>query len=777
MKNLSIARVVISAIFATLASAPLLASEMVLEEVTVTAQKREQSLQDVPISIIALAGDQLRSAGIEKLDALAPTIPAMTVTEGFGLDAVFIRGLGSGVNMGFEQAVGLVVDGIFYGRSRFGRSQFLDIERVEVLKGPQGALVGKNTTAGAILITSAKPTQEFQGWVTGNAYAEGFEGYSIEGALSGGVTDTISARFAFLWDDRDGYMDNLQTGDEDQGIEDLSARLSVLWEPNDSFNALLSWTYGDLDRQGRTLDVRVCDDLATPIAAGGPPSLTPYGDFLSRNGITNEDCLENYKRSADSKRNGIADESNVTEFNIFGFTMNWVFDNFTLSSLTGFAEYDYLEKGDNDRSPVEFLSSDLGEDYEQFSQELRLVSDTGGTFDWIAGVYYLHAEQDTLFNLHVNAVPPNGPGLRINRHIVTGQETDTYSAFGQLAWHFSDSWTINFDARFTHEEKDADQEQFPTEIYNDSVPRQGPGAGGPAGAFNVHSVYGDRTEDDFSPGVALIWDANAETMLYASAKRGFKGGGYDHNLSAGTNLTQDEIQDRFEYDEEKVTAFELGGKLILAEGRAQLNFALFRSKYDDLQVSALSGPGTFTVGNAASAISQGLEVDGKWLIQDNLTFGFAGAILDASYDKYDDAPCNFQQIHRGNCSDPVNKTQDLSGKTLQWSPDWSYSASLEHIVPVADNLEWVTFILLYGQDETALALDLDPNTFQDSWHKLDARVTLRAADGKWSVSLVGRNLTDKKTASWANDVPVFDSSYWSILEPPRVFMLQGTVNF
>ena len=191
-------------------------SGRVLEEVTVTAQKREQSLEDVPIAIHAVMGDEMRSSGIEKLESLAPTVPALHVSEAFGGDQIFLRGLGPGVNFGFEQAVGQVVDGFFYGRSRFSRLQFLDLERVEVLKGPQGAVIGKNTTAGAINITTARPTDEIEAWVTGGYEFDGAEGGSVEGAVSGPLGDLVKARLALRYENKDGFLDNTATGNEDQ---------------------------------------------------------------------------------------------------------------------------------------------------------------------------------------------------------------------------------------------------------------------------------------------------------------------------------------------------------------------------------------------------------------------------------------------------------------------------------------------------------------------------------------------------------------------------------
>ena len=190
-----------SIIAAVYTNTPLAAEKSrALEEVVVTAQKREQNLQDVPVAIQAVLGEEMRTSGIEKMETLAPTVPALHVSEAFGGDQIFLRGLGPGVNFGFEQAVGQVVDGFFYGRSRFSRLQFLDLERVEVLKGPQGAIIGKNTTAGAINITTAKPTAELEGWITLAEEFDGAEGESYEGAISGPLSDKLMARLALRFE-------------------------------------------------------------------------------------------------------------------------------------------------------------------------------------------------------------------------------------------------------------------------------------------------------------------------------------------------------------------------------------------------------------------------------------------------------------------------------------------------------------------------------------------------------------------------------------------------
>ena len=753
-----------------LVTTSLVSGAEVLEEVTVTARKRAESLQDVPISITAVSGETLRNSGIDKLENLAPTVPSLHIGEAFGADQFFIRGLGSGVNFGFEQAVGQVIDGFFYGRSRFGRSQFLDIERVEVLKGPQGALLGKNTTAGAINITTARPTDEFEGWATATGHVDGGEGYTLEGAVSGPITDTLMARAALRYEDRDGFTDNVVTGNEDQSVDDFSSRVSILYEPNDDFDALVQWSHGEMDRQGRNMEV-TC----------GPA----YNFYLAANGLDSvEDCAVNRTRTATANRNGVEDESNKTGFDTVGLTMNVHFGDYTLTSLTGYAEYDYTEIGDNDRTDTDLFSSTVSEDYEQFTQELRLTSQLDGMFNFILGGFYQDNEQTTLFDVNIVLASLNGAGLTGNRRIVTNQEGETFALFGQVDIDFHDAWTLTLGARYTDEDKAADQAQAPTAVFSTDTPLAGPGAGGPAGLFNVHQISAGRSESDFSPNASLRWQPNDDTMLYASVSTGFKGGGFDHQK----NISQAGLDagSTFEFEEEDVLTYELGGKLTLADGRAQVNFSLFRSEFDDLQVSALTDAFSFEVTNAAKAISQGIEGDIKWLIGDGTTLTANAMWLDAEYDEFTTAPCYDSQTAAQGC---VGGVQDLSGRPLQFAPEFSYSASLEHIMTLTDNLEITGSLLVYGQSKSYQATDLDPATVQDSYAKLDARLAVGPSDGKWSIAIVGRNLTDKTTANFINDLTFFNAngaplagnprsgSYFYLTEPPRTISIQGTVRF
>lgn len=364
---------------ATASSEADMRASSVLEEVIVTAQKRTQNLQDVPTSITAVSGDMIRSEGIYQLEELSSRIPNVFLSEATSAsDHFVVRGISSGVNLGFEQAVGQVVDGIFYGRSRFGRAVFLDVERVEMLRGPQGAIIGKNTSAGAINITTKSPTREFEAWVSGGYEFEAEDGYTMEGAVSGPLANDLFARVALRYDDRDGYLKNVADGSEPQSREDFTGRLKLLWEPTDAFDATFAYQHGDFDRAGRNQELSVC----------GPDILA----IFDANNIT-DDCKLDYKANRLDVRNGVnTPETHTTEFDTVGVTLNWHWANHTLTSLTGYAQYDWHDKFDTDFTALELLGVDVTDDYEQFSQELRLTSASGGRFDYIVGGFFQHFE-------------------------------------------------------------------------------------------------------------------------------------------------------------------------------------------------------------------------------------------------------------------------------------------------------------------------------------------------------------------------------------------------
>lgn len=745
------------------------AGAAVLEEITVTAQKREESLQDVPIAVSVISGDRIRENGVARFEDLSPSIPNFSYAEAVsGADNMFVRGVGSGLNFGFEMAVGQVVDGYFYGRSRFGRATFLDLERIEILKGPQGAILGKNTSAGALNITTAAPTDQFKAAIMPTYEFEADEGYSIEGFISGPLSNTLRARLALRIDDRDGWVSNVSNGADQQEREDSTARVKLLWEPSDKFDATMWYQHGELNRKGRTRQLSICGDALQSFDPDGPGP-APAGALFDQLVTAGEDCEANFSRNVLNVRNA-ADfgETFDTEFDLAGLTMNWRVGDLTITSLTGIAEYDAFDEIDVDATVAELAGASVVEDFEQISQELRITSPAGETIEYIAGLYYLSTEQRVDFFRHFAALPP--PLTPASNLIRTNQDSDTIAVFGQLTYHFNAQWAGTVSVRYTDEEKDALQTQYPTDLYADTqtvlIPPAGPAAG-------QHDLERTRSEDNWSPEVTLNWTPDQYTLWYGSIRRGFKGGGFDFQLDA----PQASAGERFEYEDEEVTSFELGLKKTFADGAARFNAALFHSEFDDLQVSTLDSVSvTFNVGNAASAETQGLEADFSYAANDHVSLFVSLALLDSSYDRFPDAPCTFVQNPAGG----PGCTQDLSGEELPFAPDIAATVSINIDTPIGMSHDLTTFLELAYVDKHALVLDLDPNTFQGSNTKLNARVTLGDTDGKWNVSLIGKNLTDETTSNFANDAlggPFMGGSYFRMVDPPRSVALQATLRY
>lgn len=723
-----------------------------LEEVIVTAQKREEGLQDVPIAISAVSGDSLRMGNINNLQDLSSLVPSLYVAESFVGDSIFIRGLGSGQNnLGFEQAVGRVVDGYFYGRSRFSRISFLDIERVEVLKGPQGALIGKNTTAGAINITTAKPTDEFEGWITPTYEFEADEGYTIEGAVSGPLGDSLRGRLALKLVDRDGYIKNTITGEDDVSKEELVGRASLVWDASDDVEVMFQYQYGKIEHEGGNNQYSKC--------------VAPLSFIFA--GISGDDCTANYRRTGTATKNGINVEGKETNFDTYALTVNWQVGEHTITSLTGFASYDYIDLQDGDRSPIEATLPEFAEDYEQWTQEFRLTSPQGENHSYIIGLYFMDKEQLTDYIVHFNI--PAARSIQ-SRNTFTEESASTYAVFGQWTKHLNEYWDITVGGRYTYEDKKAHSVQFGSELYT-TVPDPNCFAFIP-GVCSTHDIKDDFNEDNFSPEFNVQWRPNDDAMYYASIRRGFKAGGFDHNLVADSS--DPDIMDRFRFDREEVTAFELGAKLTLADGASQLNIALFRSEFDDLQLGGFldSSSAINTVTNASGATSQGVELDFTWRATQGLTLFAAVAYIDSTYDDYVDAPC--YTLQTAGC---VNGRQDLSGEKLQFTSDWKGSANAEYIWQLGGGLELVGFLQLSYVDEFPLQADLDPSLFQDEYVKVDARVTLSNANNSWAVSIIGRNLDNELTSNYGDDVPAQAGTVWRSVDAPRSIALQGTWRF
>lgn len=739
-----------------------------LDEIVVTAQKREQALSDVPISIVSVSGEELRESGLDSLEDLSVNVPNFTFSEAAsGSDNIFMRGVGSGINYGFEQAVGQVIDGIFYGRSRFGRGAFLDLERVEILKGPQGALLGKNTTAGAVNITTAKPTDELFGRLQATYFFEGSEGSEVDAAVAGPLGESIRGRIAARYEEKDGFVKNVVLNRDEQRSTQLDLRATLEADLGETVSATLMYQYGDSNKVGRVGQLSQCGALLRNFDPDGPGP-APSGALFNQLVNAGEDCTANYEHTVVNRRGGVVPQRFDTEYQIGSLSIEWALGDLSLVSLTGVSDYEFLDDFDADWTPVTLAGVVTTEDYSQWSQELRLSGQVSEKLDLIVGAYYLSTDQKTDFRRDFVTLPP--PLTPSGNLIATRQDAETYALFGQVTVGLSDSLDLVLGARYTDESKDVRQLQTPTALFTNDpivlVPPAGPGAG-------AHAISAKRSESDFSPNIAFQWYPGDSVMVYVKGAKGFKGGGYDFQNDG----PQAAAEAKLEFDREDVTSFEAGAKLTLLDGSAELNVAIFQSEFNDLQVSTLdSSTITFNVGNAAAATTKGMELDFRWAVTERLKLTGAVAFLDASYDSFPGAPCSATAILAQTCSGSTN----LAGKELPFSPEVSGFISVDYRAPLTGSMDFAAKLQATYSDDFALVLDLDEALYQRSYAKLDARLALASSEGKWEVALLGKNLTDKTTRNFGNDAlggPFMLGTFFSHVEPPRTLALQALFKF
>lgn len=708
-----------------------------LEEVVVTAQKREQSLQDVPVAVSAIDGKKFNDMGIKRLDELTVYTPGVTVTEGPSDALLFIRGIGSGLNKGFEQSVGTYVDGIYFGRGRSSRNGMVDLARAEVLKGPQGILFGKNTIAGAINLTTRNPTPEAEGYLEVSYELAETDEKVVEGAYGGYLTDNFGVRLAARYSSSDGWMENTFNGEDIGAEDDLVTRLSLLFEPSDDIEIIGKLQYSLLKQNEKNSELVTCSPAMQAIVAGI--------DDCRFDGKTTVSAID-----PDGGYGGTEMEAMSA-----GLTVNWSLnDDLTLTSVTGFTKHIEDLFLDSDYSPAEILDARRDEAFESLSQEIRIASDTGGQIEYLAGAYVETNEMQFDGGLNYNSL--------FTRVSDVFQETDTAAIFGQVTWHLNDRFGVTVGARYSEDKKDVDSRNYCAE-YKTTIATGAAACFGPA-----YELQADRDDENFSPAITFEWRPNGDHMLYAKYSEGYKSGGFDIQSLSGN-------PDTYQFDPEEAKSFEVGSKSTLLDGSMTLNLALFRNEYTNLQVSTFDGNIGFNVGNAAESVSQGLDIDLNWAFADEWTTSLSLALLDAHYESFPDAQCSYPQ----SLATPAGQTcvADLSDKDLQFAPEWSGHWNLTWESTLANDFLLTVAADVNFSDEFFVMADLDPNLVQDAFAKLDMRVSLQPMDGPWELALVGRNLTDEKTFHFGNDVPLFNGSYFKNYDRTRTLVVQARYHF
>lgn len=768
-----------------------------LEEIVVTAQQRSESLQDVPVSVAAVTAEKMSNAGIVDLQGLSELVPNFSINETGISTTVTIRGISSGINPGFEQSVGIYNDGIFYGRDQLARIPMMDMERVEILRGPQGILFGKNSIAGAVSQVSAKPTDDFQGSVTA-LYEPDHGEQDVRVVLSGPLSESFSGRIAILDRSLDGYVFNTVSGQDEQNEEEQVIRASLSWDVSDDMTANLKVSRSTFDTAGRNMEVYN--------SIGAPDHISVLNGIPSTAVASPVEAGLNY--SADN--NGHFSDNEVSDVTL---TVDWDMDGFSLTSVTGFVEYEFDENCDCDFSGAAIFDAARQEEYEQFSQEFRFTSDLGGDFDYIGGLFFQSTELnykdqislpsptligDVLAGL-APSLAPFAPGASTDRSF--NQEGDLWAVFAQGTYTLTDEVRVTVGGRYTSETKDADRTQQHKAVAAFGGQYQPAVVADPiSGAYNAlwgifaiepyQTIVGKLDDSSFTPVVTVEWDANEDTMAYFTWTKGFKSGGFDARSNghpdaavnhAGNPISGNPITGSWEFDREEATSIELGSKMTLADGAAELNVALYMTEYSDLQVSQFDGTLGFNVTNAGEATVQGLEADGRWAVSDNVTLTGSAAYLDFNYDKFPNSQCYFGQV-----SDSADFAGlcDVSGERKEYTPELQANIGAAWMGEVGEGLILSASADLVYMDDYIYASNLDPRTMQKATTQVSARIAISDSEGNWEVALLGRNLTDETVINFGGNTPLggtltggAGNSYYAFVNRPLNIALQAKYSF
>jgi iron complex outermembrane recepter protein len=739
-----------------------------LEEVVVTATKRAVGMQDVPIAMSVMGGDKIEKNSISNLEDLSIYMPSVHIGESGSANQVFIRGIGSGNNQGFEQSVGTFIDGVYYGRARNSRAAFLDLERVEVLKGPQSTLFGKNTIAGAINITTAKPTDEFTGYVEGT-YDETLGGTGVTAMVSGPLSDTVRGRLVAKTYEDDGWMDNQAPGKDGPSKETNVLRGTLEWDATDALQLSLKVEHGEFDVTGRNMKITDAGATGALFFSGSAPyaSTSTDANFSNSLGFNEDQSMSGFAGRP---------QEDETESDIYQLTADYELGEHTLRSITAYTKYDYENCTDADYGPVAFLDRCREESHKQFTQEFLLSSPIGGAVEYLAGVFYqdaaLESDASTMVGL-TELDPVNGADAELLNFFE--QDSETISAFAEFTFNVSDEFRTIVGLRYSHDEKEAKKRQLVTVpgtgvnnaglefLYGDAIP------GTTLSFSNAYDYEEERKEDHWTGNLNFQYDLNEDTMMYLNLATGYKAGGFDADNSLDASR---------EFEDESVESIEVGLKTEFMDGRGRLNAAIFSSDYEDVQVSTFETAG-FIVGNAAETSVDGAEFDVTFAATQELTLTAALTYLDARYDSFEDAACTWEQrVAAGS-----GCTQDLSGAQLQFAPDWSGNLSAEYITAIGPDMELTVAADALWTDDVVVANDLDKNVIQKEYWKFNARIQLSSADDTWRVALVGKNLTDETTFNWGNDLTLsgsgygFEGGYFHHIEKPRTVELQARYSF
>ena len=709
-----------------LVAAPLPATERAVEEIVVTAQKRERTLQETPISLGVFDEDTLGAAGISNVEDLfyiAPSVNLQGSVSSAGR-GMLVRGVGGGAfATGFESSVGTTIDGVATGPGGAALAEFWDIDRIEVLRGPQGTLFGKNTSAGAVNIVTNSATQNFEA----NASAEWnfeHEQYRLGGMVNLPITPDLAIRLAAFMHDRDkGVVKNIVRDETENIRQRWGIRFNTVYEL-EGFSADLTLSYDEQDDRCcvRTFN-RILDESQSPLVNGFlRPQLNAFGVEANNANVIN-----------------IADGTLSEKAETFhgALELNWELPGgHTIKSVTGYRSWDQQEFNDVDFLPLDIIDGAITKDLDLFSQEWQLLSPAGSALEYVAGVYYYTHEikESTVFTGGTDVV--GFDGLSVFDSVV---DLENYAIFGHATYAFNENWSAFAGARLLHEKIDAAGQR-----------------GGNFFAFpgNFAPESASNSDTDWIGTLGVQYFASPRSMYYASISTGYKGSAIDTTIGSTLFTGGPELA---VLAPETVVSYELGARTSVFDDQITLNATLFYSEFDDFQATAFSTEAnSFVLRNAGELSTRGIEVDARGQLWPGSYFTFAAAYIDAQFDEFIGAPCQTPQRLAGTCVD-AEGGQDLSGRRANQAPKWQFTITGEQRFTIAGMDGYVRGDYAW-RDSNISDASLDPNTKIDAYGIANFKLSVAPA-AQYELSLFVRNAFDKQHVSRRSNAPLFAGAY------------------
>jgi iron complex outermembrane receptor protein len=717
-----------------------------IEVIIVTAQKRSVGLQDSSLSISALSGQNLEDNGVFNAEDLAKTITGFSLTGNtFDLE-LNMRGI---TNTRLDSptadpSVGMFIDDVYVGRMGLMSTDFYDLERIEVIRGPQGVLLGKNVVGGALSIITAKPEYNNSGELTLNVGNYGSR--SASGYINYALNDEWASRFSFQTRDRDGYAEDIATGHDLEDLNSVQARTQLLYEDDKrDFTARLSVEYTKDSMNGVNRH-SVKQPGTEPFALGQWSNVHNALGLDERQSAVGTlpylegDLLPNVERES---------------FGVI-LTLEKKLEFAILTAITGYRSgegYNRYSQTGVGYQAVESLSPGLSElipfttpvweveDMSQVSQEARLTSNNlDSSWEWLMGAYYQKDNTDK-FDKFLGITKTGIGILSGESHWGGSAENTTTAIFGQLGYTFNERWKLVAGMRYTKDKK--------VGHVTATAISTGDMFNAPDGApvtplqsdvgFNVS--YGE-TWSEFIPQAVFEYTPSDDLLLYLSATKGFKGGGYE-------DTPPNAIAAGLAFDPEFVTSIELGAKYDLLDGRMRINGAIFDMDYTDLQVSQLNDACLCNITeNASDASIRGVEVEMQFSATESLLLSLAGSYLDTEYVDFIES-----------------SGTDNSGNDLQRTPDSQLNVGIKYFADAGGWNDALIYSLNYTW-QNEMFWGPQSTNMEDSYGLLDARLTLAPDDKPWSVSFWVKNATDEiyrstVTAAFNDEIGIYS--------PPRTF--------